>query len=208
MKQPKPKKCKNPSCGKVFTPNFKLQRVCSVACAYQLARIESDKKYDKEAKVQKAEMKERIKTSSDYKGDLQKIINEIVRIIDGNECISCGQIKERLDAGHFFPRSTDGNIRFHLWNIHGQCRYCNSYRHGAITDYNAGILKRYGQEILNTMHDLPNAYKYKIDKIMVIDAIVKAKGCLDKLKYINYPTISNSKKIELRNKFNAEINLY
>jgi hypothetical protein len=198
------KKCKH--CNTEFKPFTTIQTICP-NCAIQKAKIVVKKTNDKLAKKRKSEMKERIKSLSDYKRELQTIINAIVREIDGKECISCGQVKDKLDAGHFYPTSTDGTIRFHLWNIHGQCRYCNSFKHGSINEYNAGILKRYGQDILNLMHDLPVVYRHKIEKEEIKAAIPLAKDCLKELRKIDYK-LNTYDKINLRKDFNNYIKLY
>jgi hypothetical protein len=47
------------------------------------------------------------------KADLQKIFNEFIRLRDkGKPCISCGQPKDYLQAGHFYSVRMYDGLRF------------------------------------------------------------------------------------------------
>lgn len=45
---------------------------------------------------------------------------------EGKPCINCGHFRE-LQAGHYFPTSTYSGLRFHLDNVHGECKQCNYF---------------------------------------------------------------------------------
>lgn len=210
MKQPKPKKCKNPSCGKVFTPNFKLQRVCSIDCAYQLARIESDKKQAKEAKVQKAEMKERIKTLSDYKGELQRTVNYIARLIDeGAPCISSGRSSGKMSGGHRLAVGGWSSLRFHLMNIWIQSFHDNHHLSGNPSGYDVFLR---ANDIYGIVHDLPKMYPFiKLQKGDLKEKIVIARQIVKELKEANQVDSLPRKtdlRIELRVKYNKLLGIY
>lgn len=210
IKQPKPKKCKNPSCGKLFTTNFKLQRVCSVDCAYQLARIESDKKQAKEAKVQKAEMKESIKSLSDYKNDLQREVNLIARLIDQDcPCVSSGRKSGKMSGGHRLAVGGWSSLRFHLMNIWIQSFHDNHHLSGNPSGYDV-FLKEVG--IYEIVMDLNVTYpKIHWKDYDLKEKIVMARQIVKELKEMNQADSlprSNDKRISLRVKFNQQLGIY
>ena len=210
MKQPKPKKCKNPSCGKVFTPNFKLQRVCSVDCAYQLARIESDKKQAKEAKVQKAEMKESIKSLSDYKNDLQREVNLIARLIDQDcPCVSSGRSSGKMSGGHRLAVGGWGSLRFHLMNIWIQSFHDNHHLSGNPSGYDVFLR---ANDIYGIVHDLPKMYPFiKLQKGDLKEKIVIARQIVKDVKELNmYDDLPRNAdlRIEMRVKYNKLLGIY
>ena len=210
MKQPKPKKCKNPSCGKVFTPNFKLQRVCSIDCAYQLARIESDKKQAKEAKVQKAEMKERIKTLSDYKRELQVLVNHLARLIDeGAPCISSGRSSGKMSGGHRWACGGWDNLRFNLMNIWIQSFHDNHHLSGNPSGYDKFLKEAGIYELvmdLNVTYPMMRWKDYDIkEKIVIARQIVKE---LKEANQVDSLPRSTDLRIELRVRYNKMLGIY
>ena len=210
MKQPKPKKCKNPSCGKVFTPNFKLQRVCSIDCAYQLARIESDKKQAKEAKVQKAEMKERIKTLSDYKRELQVLVNHLARLIDeGAPCVSSGRSSGKMSGGHRWACGGWDNLRFNLMNIWIQSFHDNHHLSGNPSGYDKFLKEAGIYELvmdLNVTYPMMRWKDYDIkEKIVIARQIVKE---LKEANQVDSLPRSTDLRIELRVKYNSMLGIY
>ena len=132
----RPKKCK--SCGKEFNPSRPLQQVCGFRCAVKLQKAKEKAK----EKAKKEKMRENVLSRLDYVKILQRLINKIVRDIDfGSLCICCKQQFDKLDAGHFYPVSTHPHIRFHLFNLWGQSRYCNSYKHGNLHQYTSSLFE-------------------------------------------------------------------
>lgn len=188
----KPKTCK--TCGKEFKPSRPIQLVCGLRCALKYKQAKEKEK--KEA------MKENILTRSDYVQILQRLINKIVRDIDfGNDCISCGKPPKKVNAGHFYATSAEPNLRFHLFNIWYQCEYCNTYKHGNLTQYasslnNLGLLDFITDERIR-WHDL------KLDKERLKAAIKTAKT----IKIEAKPR-TVEERIELRKQLNESIGIY
>jgi hypothetical protein len=139
-------------CGEDFEPVYRngilVSRLC-YSCIVKKSRVEIKKKWNKEKK----EIKERLKTHSDWLNDLQKLVNEYVRLRDKNmPCISCGKpLHGKFDAGHFYSVGGYPNVRYHLDNIHGQCVSCNRDKHGNIIEYAKKLPYRIGKERFKTL---------------------------------------------------------
>ena len=202
----KAKKCKY--CKVDFTPTKPLQTYCTYDCAISQARINGLKKMDEQTKLKRKAMKENIKSLSDYKKDLQYHVNMIVRKIDfGQPCISSGRpYRENDQAGHFFATSTQGSIRFNLWNIHSQSVADNMFKSGNNQGYNKGLREVYGDEIYFYIVDLPLMYQdLKLTKEDIIEATKQASKIN---KSLTKQIRTLEQRIELRKQFNNQINIY
>lgn len=202
----KPKKCK--FCRKEFKPFKPLQYLCSTECALALARQNGLKKMEKETKAKRKELREKTKTLSDYKRELQTEINKIVRALDyGQDCISSGRMfKENDQAGHFYSTGAHPCLRFNLWNIHSQSVSDNMYKSGNFGGFRDGLIIRYGEEIANWISCLPIEYKdLKLTKIEVIAATAKARILA---KQIEKRKRTTEELIQLRKQLNKSIGIY
>ena len=87
-------------CKEKFEPKFFNQKSCfNPKCV-----IEQSQRVKKVTwKKNKRELKEKLKTNSDYRKDLQKEVNYFVRQRDKDKsCISCPKpLKQKFDAGHY-----------------------------------------------------------------------------------------------------------
>ena len=133
-------------CKQAFTPSYSsLQATCTKpACLIEWGRITERKKAKREIR----QMRENIKSVSQYRRELQKIFNEFIRLRDKNEpCISCGKpLVAKYDAGHFYSVGSYPNLRFNEDNVHGQCVECNQHRHGNLLEYSPRLTERIGFE--------------------------------------------------------------
>lgn len=161
-------------------------------------------------KEEKAKMKESVKTLSDYKSDLQKEINTLVRELDkGHRCISGRKtLGDRYDAGHFFSRGSNPSIAFNLMNIYGQSVHCNQWKSGDQINYIRGLEIDFGKEHKEYVLSLKKMYpvlKLTIEDIKTI--IPRVRGCIKWVK-LQDRKFSNEERISLRHKFNHEIGIY
>lgn len=166
------KTCKN--CKSKFKPKGFNQKYCMVKNECVGAFLSDKKKHDdKLYRIDRKKRKERLKSVSDWKNDLQKVVNQIVRELDKDKpCISHPDQKDflRYDAGHAFTVKAHSDIRFNVHNIHKQSSSANE-RHGFCAEYADGLINRYGQEYLDMVLGLPLKYegtakeKFKIDLI-------------------------------------------
>lgn len=158
------RKCKNPSCGKRFTPTFsRLQKACSVECSVLLGRIEREKQEKKSAKEKRAawarekkERKEKLMTASDWRQLLQIAFNAYIRERDRHKpCISCDRpLQGKFDAGHFYSVGSYPNLRYNEDNVHGQCVHCNRDKHGNHVEYSLRLPARIGEERFGALTEM------------------------------------------------------
>jgi len=202
----KPKKCK--SCKNEYQPVYKLQTCCSVGCAIQYTKERSKITERKKWAMEKKEIKEKIKTASDYRKELQTVINSIVRLIDkGCGCICTGAKTGKQNAGHYLPVGAFPAVRFNLHNVHLQSEHSNTYKHGDIHNYQFGIIKTYGEDYLELMNSLKkypplNLSKFELkEKIKICREIEKDLKKEDK-------EYSAEERMELRELLNKKINIY
>jgi len=147
-------KCKK--CGKEFEPlkrnGVNISKFC-ISCLIEKGKQKQKKEWNKEKK----EIKERLKTHSDWLNQLQKVFNSYIRARDKNKpCISCKRpLIGKFDAGHYYTVGAYPNLRFNENNTHGQCVSCNRDKHGNLLEYAENLPKRIG---------LDNFDKLKQDK--------------------------------------------
>lgn len=148
-------------CGTKFKPFRTTQRVCSMKCSIQhsnnvtkeRAIAKEKNKLIKRSKQLKSEWD--LKTLSDWKKELEKVFNKMIRIRDVERgCVSCGcNLKNtKFDAGHFWPK-TYGVLRFNEWNVHGQCVQCNQHKGSNALEYRKRILERITPDQLQWLDD-------------------------------------------------------
>lgn len=125
------------------------------ARAKNTRKINADKqKSDKAARAKHRDDKERVKRRSEWLDNLQTVINQwVVHVRDESEpCSTCGKTTQgiKYDAGHMISRGSSSELRFELTNIHKQCSVeCNQHGSGKRKEYEAFIIKKYGQAHLD-----------------------------------------------------------
>ena len=150
------KKCRH--CGNRFEPRFSsLERFCwnpeckTIDAMEKLDRLKKNE--SKQWNIQRKKIREKLKTTSDWKNDLQKTFNEFIRIRDKHKpCISCGRkLPEKFDAGHFHSVGSSPSLRFNESNVHGQCVHCNRDKHGNLHEYRVGLIQRVGNDVVDEL---------------------------------------------------------
>jgi uncharacterized protein with PIN domain len=148
------KKCR--VCRKEFIPKYStMQATCeNVECVIAYSSKQKDKKVRRELK----EIKERNKSVSQWRRELQQVFNQFIRLRDqGKGCISCGkQLQGKYDAGHYHSVGSYPNLRFHESNVFGQCVECNQHKHGNLIEYGIRIESRIGKRALAELHSMRN----------------------------------------------------
>jgi hypothetical protein len=168
------KKCK--ICRAPFTPRFStLQATCEKPECILANKKKAD---EKAAKREIKAMRERLKSVSSYRNDLQKIFNEFIRLRDKDKpCISCGSpLTGKYDAGHGFSVGSYPNLRFNEDNVHGQCVHCNRHKHGAANEYMIGLEARIGKERFEHLKSIRNEpLKLPLDEIKELIEVYRGK---------------------------------
>jgi hypothetical protein len=200
----KKKPCK--VCAKLFEPKRPLQQVCSVGCSYELVMQLKAKAQAKNNAI----LEEARETTSDLRHKLQTEINKLIRAIDyGQPCISCGVLKQNMEACHYYHKSKNSasECTFHLWNLHSGCKFCNRFQNGNLIKYGINIERIYGEEIYNLLHDLPTMYRglnWSKDELKEFIRVAK----LINKSMPKQEVYSTEKRIELRSKFNTQLKIY
>lgn len=174
MKQPKQKKCKN--CKQLFTPiRSTLEKYCKES---ECVRVWVAEEKEKQWKKTKQDFNE-----SDIKYWIKKAkeaCHAYIRLRDKDKgCISCGKplVNGNTDAGHLWSSHSSSYIRYHEFNINGQCsRPCNKDLSGDPNNYRINFVKRYSKELLEELDSIAHLEKrYTIEDLKEITEIYKAK---------------------------------
>lgn len=185
-KTPKPKKCKNPSCGVSFAPQRLGQAVCSPRCGLAIKDVNQEKARKSLAQAKRAEIKarkERLKSRADHLREAQAAVNEYVRLRDAHlPCISCDSMPNdsdlmtgsRWDAGHYRSVGACPELRFEPLNIHRQCVKCNRNLSGNAVEYRIRLVQRIGAEKVAWLEGLHPACKYTVEEIKAIKTKFRA----------------------------------
>jgi len=169
IKQPKPRRCK--VCQTVFIPAQFMQLCCSVGCAIEYAKTLKENKAKAEWKIEKAILKDKLKTLGQYEAEAKKSFQKYIRLRDFNQpCISCGgNDKDLWDGGHFKKAEIYSGVIFNPDNCHKQCRKCNRFLNGNELMYRLGLIERYGLEYTENIERLANETRqYKFTKAELI----------------------------------------
>ena len=204
----KQKKIRCKVCQTVFEPKQFLQATCDYKCAIEYSKILKANNIKLEWKKTKSDLKDKLKTISSYKNDLQKEINTIVRLIDkGHGCIATGSKDGKKNAGHYISVGSNDTLRYHLENIWIQSEHSNMWKSGDTLRYQEGIVSLYGKEYLEHLNALKSIKPIKLSIDEVKEKISICRGIIKWLK-LQDRIFSNEERLDLRLKFNKEIGIY
>lgn len=124
-------------------------------------------------RTKKAQMKDSIKTRTEWLKEAQMTFNKYIRMRDkGKGCISCSRnLADKFDAGHYFSSGGHKAVTFDEDNVHGQCVHCNQHLSGNLLQYQIGIQQRIGADRLIQLHE--KAYTEKSWSIAELQDIKK-----------------------------------
>lgn len=156
----KPVKCKAPGCQNRFVRRSMTHKACGPECAAALVAASRAKEAARAARAAAADHRQRlaeIKPLSHWLKATERVVNHYVLTRDrARPCISCGTFDTvQWEAGHFKSVGAHREMRYLARNIHKQCHRCNVQFSGNIHGYRAGLLARYGQQILDDL-DAPH----------------------------------------------------
>jgi hypothetical protein len=179
----KQKKCK--VCQEFFTPIQFAQTACGYKCAIIHSKNLKLQKELKDWKVEKAILKDKLKTLGQYEAEAKKSFQKWIRMRDVSlPCISCGNMKATDWAGgHYFSAGKYSGLMFDERNCHKQCNtHCNKFLAGNLLEYRKGLIKRYGIEFVEQLEsesDSKRDYKFTkeelIAKKLKYDLLIKEK---------------------------------
>lgn len=180
-KHPKPKKCKNPSCGEKFVAQRLGQAVCSPKCGLAIKHVNEAKARKSLDQVGRAEIrvrKEKLKSRADHLKDTQHAFNAWIRARDaGQPCISCGTTADvQYCAGHYRTTAASPELRFEPLNVNLQCnRNCNMGKSGNLLGYRPGLIAKIGIEAVEWLEGPHGPKRYTTEDLKAITAEYRAK---------------------------------
>jgi hypothetical protein len=93
----------------------------------------------------------------------QQVFNRYIRkrdSWDGNwqgvfECISCGMILpvDQMDAGHYVPQKGGSFLRYHEWNVNGECKKCNGFDQFHLIGYRKRLIDKIGEDAVKWLEE-------------------------------------------------------
>lgn len=115
---------------------------------------------------------------------LDRVFSEFIRLRDASangyvRCISCGKIShwKDVDCGHYVNRK-HLSTRWHEKNCNAQCRACNRFDEGNMLGYTKGLVKKYGQSVLDEL----DVMKCHTSKLCDFEGKILIKFYKDKVK--------------------------
>jgi hypothetical protein len=90
--------------------------------------------------------KKTVVRKSELKKSVQRVFNKFIKLRDGNRCISCQRISDKVDAGHYIAQGSSGALRYDENNVHSQCRSCNRFKHANLIEYRINLVRKIGLE--------------------------------------------------------------
>jgi Bacteriophage Lambda NinG protein len=91
--------------------------------------------------------------------DAQQVFNRYIRQRDSEDgwfqCISCGfgYYTDLMDAGHYVPQKGGSYLRFHEWNVNGECKRCNGFDEFHLIGYRKNLINKIGEENVKWLED-------------------------------------------------------
>lgn len=164
-------------CKEKFEAKFFNQKSCfNPKCIIEFNEMTQRNKWKK----RKKDLREKLKTNSDFRKDLQVLVNSFVRLRDKEKsCISCNRkLNAKYDAGHYRSQGGNPELRFNEDNIHAQCVRCNRDLHGNLIDYRINLIKRIGIEKVEWLESKQDPKHYSIPELkeMIIEYKQKIKN--------------------------------
>lgn len=199
-------KCKSRGCNNEFEPFYRNGIIISKMCLSCLSK--KGKPLVKKARnEEKKAIKQSLKSHSELQGDLQDVVNKLIRLIDhGQNCISQQKHFNSYDAGHYYSRGSDNSLRFHLHNIYRQSVHANQHLHGDSINFRVGLIANFGQSHMNYVENLK--VKYPSVKL-TRDELIEKKEIVKRLIKAHKPEkLTNLKRLYYRDLYNKEIGIY
>lgn len=196
----KPKLCK--VCKEPFYPHNSLTPICSYKC-YEIWTSE------KEVKKRVKEMKANLQTHSDYCEILQKLVNQIARVIDTHfPCVSSKRTTGQMHGGHLYSVGAHPEIRFNLLNIWKQSAIDNTFKSGNINDYRANIQSLFGESSYYILDLKDNAKPLKLSISELIDKMKIAKQIIKEQASGEHIAKSQEDRLIIRINLNKRLGIY
>lgn len=95
---------------------------------------------------------------------------------EGMPCPCCGTTQAaQWDAAHYRPAGVNSALRFDERNIHRCCQVCNQHKSGNLTPYRMWMVKKYGEEFVQSLDNNHEIRRYTRAELEDIEAYYKQK---------------------------------
>lgn len=112
-----------------------------------------------ERRTMKATKKIKLTPLPKLKERATKTFNSYIRNRDaGLPCISCGNSRE-LQAGHYVPEKQSSFLRYHEWNVNGECGGCNCFDAFHLIGYRKRLIDKIGLKAVEWLEDNKSVVK-------------------------------------------------
>jgi hypothetical protein len=95
----------------------------------------------------------------------QIVVNRYIRDRDSDDgffkCISCSRVldTDQMNAGHYVPQHGGSFLRFHEWNLSGECQRCNCFDEFHLIGYKKNLEDKIGVDAVKWLEDNRNVVK-------------------------------------------------
>jgi hypothetical protein len=156
-----------------------LKAFCCMDHLLQWAKSDSGKEAVKKAyKRETKEIKEKLKSRSDWLREAQTAFNGYIRIRDkGKSCVSCGKPDDgshQRHASHYRP-SVNRAVTFNTYNVHASCAQCNTMKSGNLIPYRAHLIEMIGEEKVLWLESQTQPHTHEIEYLKRIKTIFARK---------------------------------
>jgi hypothetical protein len=99
--------------------------------------------------------KKKSKTQSRLLTLAKEAFNPYIRKRDSEDgyftCISCSKTLpvDKMNAGHYVPVKGSSFLRFHEWNVNGECEGCNCFDEFHLIGYRKNLIEKIGIEAVD-----------------------------------------------------------
>jgi hypothetical protein len=110
------------------------------------------------------------------KGLAEKVFNNYIRQRDSQDgyftCISCSKTLPvaAMNAGHFVPVQNSSFLRYHEWNVNGECCGCNCFDKFHLIGYRRNLIDKIGADAVKWLEDhsrdLKKWNRYELEQLI------------------------------------------
>ncbi|MGL4754519.1 MAG: recombination protein NinG [Aeromonadaceae bacterium] len=140
------------------------------------ARRESESKA-KEARKELRARKLAVKPIAYFRAKAKAACHLYIRTRDeGMPCPCCEATSAvQWDAAHYRPAGVNSALKFDERNIHRCCQVCNQHKSGNLTMYRMWMVKKYGEEFVQSLDNNHEIRRYTRAELEEIEALYKRK---------------------------------
>lgn len=171
-----------------------INAFCNWECCLAYTKTDAARKrVEKMRRMERVEMKDKLKTLQHRLAAAQIAFNSYIRIRDKwKPCVSCGTPPTEhgrggsRDASHYLARgSTKGGSlrRFDPLNVHAACKKCNRFLSGNMVPYRVELIKRIGLERVEAIENTNEVKRWNHTDLRRIKVLANRKRRLYERKF-------------------------